>query len=196
MANITGVEYWRIEKKWWKQEHLDKIALHRERMADMPLHVNDSGSTTLNQMLAKVKGLKIKYGERLGPMFIDYLQLMKIAIPRGGNRDIAIGETTRALKETAKDVDIPVVLLSQVKRAVEERENKRPTIADLRESGNIEQDSDVIIFPYRDSYYTHDPLTEKDCEFIVGKNRAGRIGVADVHVDLDYQRFYDAEMET
>jgi len=194
MANITGVEYWRIEKKYWAQEHLDCIKKHRDRMISMPFYINDSGSTTLNQMMAKMKGLKIKHGT-LGPMFIDYLQLMKIPIPRGGNRDIAIGETTRALKELAKDLAIPVVLLCQVKRAVEEREDKRPTLADLRESGNIEQNADVVICPYRDSYYTKDPTTEKDCEINVPKNRAGRIGRTDVYVDLDYQMFRDIQGE-
>ena len=192
MSNITGVEYWRIEKRYWAQEHLDRIKEHRERMVEMPLYVNDSGAVTLSQIMAKIKGLKLRH-EKLGPVFIDYLQLMKIIIPRGGNRDIAIGEVTRAFKVLAKDLNIPVVLLSQVKRAVEERENKRPTIADLRESGNIEQDSDVIIFPYRDSYYSEDPLTEKDCEFIVGKDRAGKVGVANVGCDLDFQKFFDKE---
>jgi replicative DNA helicase len=76
---------------------------------------------------------------------------------------------------------------------VEERDDRRPTLSDLRESGNIEQTSDVCIFMYRDFYYTEDPLTEKDCEFIVAKNRAGRVGTANVHVDLDYQRFSDLE---
>jgi replicative DNA helicase len=194
MANLTGVEYWRIEKKYWAQEHLDKIAEARDRLIQMPLHINDSGSITLSQMIAKIKGLKIKFGD-LGPVFIDYLQLMKIPIPRGGNRDIAIGEVTRAFKELAKDLSIPVVILSQVKRAVEERDNKRPTLADLRESGNIEQNSDVVVFPYRDAYYTRDPLTEKDCEFIVAKNRAGRVDTAEVYVDLDYQKFSDIEGE-
>lgn len=194
MANITGVEYWRIEKKYWNQDHLDLIKQHRDRMIKMPFHVNDSGSVSLSQMVAKVKGLKIR-SPNLGVVFIDYLQLMKIPIARGSNRDIAIGETTRALKELAKDLDISVVLLSQVKRAVEDRDDKRPTLADLRESGNIEQDADVVIFPYRDFYYTEDPLAEKDCEFVVAKNRAGRVGTAYAHVDLDYQKFFDTQGE-
>ena len=190
IANLTGIEYWRISKRLLKQEHLDTIADYRERIIQMPLYICDSGSLTLSMIIAKVKALKMRIGD-LGPVFLDYLQLMKIPIPRGGNRDIAIGETTRALKELTKTQKVPVIILSQVKRAVEERTNSRPTLADLRESGNIEQDTDAVIFIYRDWVYSQDPAAEKDCELILPKIRASKVGTLEIGLDLDFQHFYD-----
>jgi replicative DNA helicase len=194
ISSLTGVEHWRIEKRLWRDEDIHHIEEHRERIGGMPWYINDSGSITLSEIIAKVKALKIKEG-KLGPIFIDYLQLMKILIPRGGNRDQAIGEVTRALKRLSKDLDVPVILLSQVRRAVEERENKRPMLSDLRESGNIEQDADVVIFFYRDHYYTDDPSSAKDCEAIVAKQRGGPTGTCYIKLDIERNLFYEGDVD-
>jgi replicative DNA helicase len=192
MSSLTDVDHWRLEKRMYRDEDIHHIEAHREKIGGMPWFVNDSGSITLSEIIAKVKALKIREGN-LGPIFIDYLQLMKILIPRGGNRDQAIGEVTRALKRLAKDLDVPVVLLSQVKRAVEDREDKRPLLSDLRESGNIEQDADVVIFFFRGHYYTKDPASERDCEAIVAKQRAGPTGICYMKLNIERNVFYEGD---
>src|SRR5699024_7686266 len=120
---------------------------------------------------------------------IDYLQLMR-PDGRRERRDLEIGEITRELKLLALELDVPIVLLSQLSRGVESRKDKRPLMSDLRESGNIEQDADVIIFLYRDDYYNREDAQDM-IELIISKQRNGPVGTVELGFQKSYGRFVD-----
>ena len=125
-------------------------------------------------------------------MVIDYLQLMDSAT-KSDNRVLVISEITRQLKIMAKELDIPVLLLSQLNRGVESRPDKRPMLSDLRESGSIEQDADIVMFLYRDAYYNKESERPNISECIVAKNRHGETGTVELIWDGQYTRFSNPE---
>lgn len=191
LSNIARVPHWKIKKgsKFFNKNDIQNIADCSDKLAAMPLYIEDMGSCNLGSIISKCKRLKIKKGV-IGPIFIDYLQLADIE--ESGNRDQSIGKFTRGLKRLAKDLRTPIVCLSQLSRKCEEREDKRPILSDLRESGNIEQDADVVLFVYRDFIYNRkDKLLEHEAELILAKNRHGRTKTITTEVDLDFQLFKD-----
>ena len=125
-----------------------KLATSAGYLSTLPLFIDDTASMTVQQMKAKLRRTK-----NLGLVIIDYLQLMESATTRSDNRVLVISEITRQLKVMAKELNVPVILLSQLSRAVESRTDKRPMLSDLRESGSIEQDADIVLFLYREAYY-------------------------------------------
>ncbi len=129
---------------------------------------------TVQQMKAKLRRVK-----NLGLVIIDYLQLMG-STSHSDNRVTVISEITRQLKVMAKELDVPVILLSQLSRAVESRNDKRPMLSDLRESGSIEQDADIVLFLYRDAYYNKESQRQNVSECIVAKNRHGETGTVEL----------------
>jgi replicative DNA helicase len=143
---------------------------------DLPLYLDDSGAVTITEIRSRCRRLKSKSG--LAAIFIDYLQLVRPStLGKVSNRNEELSEICRTLKATAKDLEVPIIALAQLNRAVEARQDKRPMLSDLRDSGAIEQEADLVTFLYRDEYYhkesTPDPgLTE----FIIAKHRAGRVG--------------------
>lgn len=136
---------------------------------------------------AKAKGIKQAYG--LDVVIIDHLNLMNI--PHKETRDMEIGEVTRGLKILAKELDVCVILICQLSRAVESRNDKRPMLSDLRESGNIEQDADTVMFLYRDEYYNKYTKERGIMECIIGKHRNGRIGTIKLRYDERFQKVSD-----
>ena len=138
----------------------------------------------------RAKARRLKKETDLGLIIVDYLQLMK-GPGRGDSREKEISEISRSLKALAKELNIPVIALSQLNRKVEERPNKRPQLADLRESGAIEQDADVIIFIYRDEVYnkSEDNPKKGEAEIIIGKQRNGPIGMITAFFDAKYSTF-------
>lgn len=156
-----------------------KISQAMGRLGDAPLYIDDTPGVSLMELRAKARKLKMELGE-LGLIVIDYLQLME-AREKGRNmsenRVQEISAISRGLKGIARELKTPVVALSQLSRAVESRQDKRPMLSDLRESGSIEQDADVVMFLYRDEYYTKD-LTEKPgiASVIIAKQRNGPVG--------------------
>ena len=130
--------------------------------------------------------------KNVGLVVIDYLQLMDSAT-KTDNRVLVISEITRQLKIMAKELDIPVVLLSQLNRGVESRPDKRPMLSDLRESGSIEQDADIVMFLYRDAYYNKESERPNISECIVAKNRHGETGTVELIWDGQYTRFSNPE---
>ena len=141
------------------------------RLADAPLFIDDNPHLTVMDMRAKCRRLKAQHGD-LGLVVVDYLQLM--STPRKAeNRQVEVSELSRGLKVLARDLDVPVIALSQLNRSLEYRADKRPMLADLRESGALEQDADVVCFIYRDEAYHPDSAEKGVAEIIVAKHRNG-----------------------
>jgi replicative DNA helicase len=147
-----------------------------EKLRAMSLHIDETGGLTAGELRASARRLARQCGGKLGLIVVDYLQLMST----GGsdeNRATALGEITRGLKLMAKEMGCPVIVLSQLNRSVEQRQDKRPMMSDLRESGAIEQDADIIVFIYRDEYYTKEACREPGiAEVIIAKQRSGPTG--------------------
>lgn len=170
------------------EEKLTRIMQAGEVFSSKQIFIDESGTNTPLEIRAKTRRLAAEVNG-LDLIIIDYLQLMTLPRDRD-NRQQEIAEISRALKILAKDMKIPVVALSQLNRMLETREDKRPRLADLRESGAIEQDADLVMFIYRDEYYYPDK-TEKPgvAEIIIGKNRHGSTGSADLFFDKEYTKF-------
>jgi replicative DNA helicase len=157
-------------------------------LSGLPMYFDDTAGITVQQIKAKLRRMK-----NLGLVVIDYLQLMTSTL-KTDNRVLVISEITRQLKIMAKELDIPVILLSQLSRGPESRNDKRPMLSDLRESGSIEQDADIVMFLYRDAYYNKDSATPNISECIIAKNRHGETGTVNLVWDGQFTRFSDAEM--
>jgi replicative DNA helicase len=152
------------------------------------LRIDASGTLTPAILRAKVRALERQAGKKVQLVVIDYLQLMS-GDERHQNRASEIAEITRKLKLLAKELDAPIVALSQLNRDLEKRTDKRPLMADLRESGSIEQDADVILFLYRDEYYNPDSQFKGLAEIIIGKGRNVSTGTVISQFSGEYQRF-------
>ncbi|MDF0606258.1 replicative DNA helicase [Neisseriaceae bacterium TC5R-5] len=147
------------------------------KLSDAPMYIDETPALTALELRARARRLARQHGGRLGLIVIDYLQLMSGSGRSGDNRTSELGEISRGLKGLAKELQVPVIALSQLSRAVEQRPNKRPLMSDLRESGAIEQDADLIIFMYREEYYSPENQEVKGlAEAIIGKHRNGPTG--------------------
>ncbi|MEO1492784.1 MAG: replicative DNA helicase [Pseudomonadota bacterium] len=180
-----------------------EVARDLERI---PLYIDDTPALPISALAARARRLKRQYG--LDALVIDYLQLVRPASTKDQGRVNEVSEISQGLKAIAKELDIPVIALSQLSRKVEERDDKRPQLSDLRESGSIEQDADVVMFVYRESYY-HDRMKPPEddekfpdwqakaeklhgrAEVIIGKARHGPIGTVDLHFEDSFTKFSD-----
>lgn len=165
-----------------------KLARAADRIHRSTLFVDDSAALSVMEIRAKARRLKVKHGD-LGLVVIDYLQLMRGA-GNEGSREQEISTISRGLKALAKELHVPVIALSQLNRSLERREDKRPQLSDLRESGAIEQDADVIAFIYRDEVYNKETTQKGKAEIILGKARNGATGTVCVGFQREYTRFY------
>ncbi|MEO8157074.1 MAG: replicative DNA helicase [Betaproteobacteria bacterium] len=157
------------------------------RLNDAPIHIDETAALNSLELRARARRLHRQYG-KLGLIVVDYLQLMS-ASSHGENRATEISEISRGLKALAKELNVPVVALSQLNRSLEQRPNKRPVMSDLRESGAIEQDADLILFIYRDEVYNQDSPDKGKAEVIIGKQRNGPIGTVTLVFQGEYTRF-------
>lgn len=167
-----------------------RLATSAAYLSTLPFYIDDTGSITVQQMKAKLRRVK-----NLGLVVIDYLQLMG-STSKSDNRVTVISDITRQLKLMAKELDVPVILLSQLSRGVESRTDKRPMMSDLRESGSIEQDADIILFLYRDAYYNKESTQKNISECIVAKNRHGETGTVQMIWDGQFTRFSNLDLST
>lgn len=168
-----------------------RLAASADVLSDMTIYLSEASGITVQQMKAQLRHLK-----NLGMVVIDYLQLMDAPL-KTDNRVLVISDITRNLKLMAKELNIPVLLLSQLNRGVESRTDKRPMMSDLRESGSIEQDADIIMFLYNDNYYKRDKAEGANItECIVAKNRHGETSKIDLVWDPQFTRFSTPEHET
>ena len=172
----------RLEKDDWL-----RLASSADRLCHLNMYIDDTAAITVEQMKAKLRRVK-----NLGLVVIDYLQLMTTTL-KTDNRVAIISEITRQLKIMAKELDVPIILLSQLSRGPEDRTDKRPMLSDLRESGSIEQDADIVMFLYRDAYYNKDCPTPNISECIVAKNRHGETGTVEMVWDGQFTRFANKE---
>jgi replicative DNA helicase len=170
-----------------------KIVKASSRLASAPLWIDDSGDIGMLEIRAKARRLYSKSRGGLGLVIVDYLQLLR-ADSRSDNRAEIIGQMSRGLKMLARELDVPVVALSQLNRSVESRNPKIPMLSDLRESGAVEQDADVVVFIYRDDYYhpenSETPSTRPgEADLIIAKNRNGPVGTVTLTFRPEYPRF-------
>lgn len=157
------------------------------KLHDAPIHIDETPALNALELRARARRLHRQYG-KLGLVVVDYLQLMQ-ASNQGENRATEISEISRSLKALAKELKVPVVALSQLNRGLEQRPNKRPIMSDLRESGAIEQDADLILFIYRDEVYNPDTADKGKAEIIISKQRNGPIGTVDLTFIGQFTRF-------
>ncbi len=207
LADISGVPSDLIRRGELKPRDYESIREAARQMEGLPLYIDDMGGISISQLAARARRLQRTHG--LDLLIIDYLQL--ITASGGGRNDNRVQEVTmitKSLKALAKELQIPILALSQLSRQVENRDDKRPQLSDLRESGSIEQDSDVVMFIYREAYYLERQEPGEDdpkhaewqdqmntklrlAEIIVSKQRHGPIGKIEVGFDANRVRFFD-----
>ncbi len=184
-ARIRGEE---LRKGRVAENRWPKILQACQRLSDAPLYVDDSSDIGILELRAKARRLHQQSENGLGLIILDYLQLMR-ADSRIENRVEAVGQMSRGLKILARELEVPVIALSQLSRAVESRTDKRPILSDLRESGNIEQDADLVMFIYRDEYYDRESEREGEADIIISKHRNGALGDVVLTFQKEYPKF-------
>ena len=175
-------------------EEWHRLVHAQGNLYDAPIFVDDTAGIRISEIRSKARKLAQEMGG-LGVIIIDYLQL--ITGSKGENRQQVVSEISRELKILAKDLKVPVIALSQLSRAVEQRQDKRPMLADLRESGSIEQDADIVAFLYRDAYYQKEQADSQEVnnvtELILEKNRHGSLGTVKLYFHKEYTKFSSVE---
>lgn len=192
ITNVTGIPNSSFLRKGLNDNEIQTYFHHKDSMIELPIHIDDTPAISIDDLRVKAKMMVLKYGIKI--LFVDYLQL--ITNDKSFNREQEIGSISRKLKQIAKELNIPVIALSQLSRNVESRPNKRPQLSDLRDSGSIEADADVVGFLYRPEYYDieywdyydNEP-TENEVEIIIQKNRQGGLLSERCRVDLANSKF-------
>jgi replicative DNA helicase len=194
LSSIGRIDQTRIRNGKLEQEDWPKLSSAVNKMKDVPLYIDDTPALTPTEIRSRARRVAREAGS-LGMIMVDYMQLMRVAGFNEG-RTAEISEISRNLKAIAKEFNCPMVALSQLNRALEQRPNKRPVNSDLRESGAIEQDADVIMFIYRDEVYNEDSPDKGVAEIIIGKQRNGPIGTCRLAFIGQYTRFENLARES
>ena len=168
-----------------------KLASTLGVLSDAPIYIDDTPGITVMEIRAKCRKLKME--KNIGLIVIDYLQLIQGSGKKNTSREQEISEISRSLKILAKELNVPVIALSQLSRGAEKRDDKRPMLSDLRESGAIEQDADIVIFLYRDDYYNEDSEEKNVAEVIMAKHRGGSTGTVKLAWMPSYTKFANLE---
>ncbi|HLB95554.1 MAG TPA: replicative DNA helicase [Patescibacteria group bacterium] len=187
-----SVDSWKLRTGNLEDEDFGKLNYAMGVLSETPIFIDDS--PFLNVMEIRTKARRLQMEQELGLIIIDYLQLMSGMSTRSSdNRVQEVSEISRSLKALARELNVPVLALSQLSRAVEHRPDKKPILADLRESGSIEQDSDVVMFIYRDDYYDSDSERKNIAEILIRKHRHGPTGDVQLYFKPEYMKFATVE---
>lgn len=189
LSDVSGVDAWKIRTGNLSDEDFAKLSEASGEMAEAPLFIDDTPGATVLEMRTKAR--RAAHNAPLGLVIVDYLQLMQANVTRSdGNRVQEVSEISRGLKLLARELDVPVIALSQLSRSVESRNPQIPMLADLRESGSIEQDADIVTFIYRPGYYNpDDPELKNITELHIAKHRNGPVGKVELYFHPERLRF-------
>ena len=182
MVDSNKVRTGKIDDEEW-----GKLAAASGELSEANIYIDDTPGISIMEIRAKCRKMKIE--KNIGIVVIDYLQLVQGSGKRGSSREQEIAEISRSLKILAKEINVPVIALSQLSRAPEQRPDHRPMLSDLRESGSIEQDADIVMFLYRDDYYNEDSEKKNIAEVILAKHRAGSTGTVELLWLGNYTKF-------
>ena len=188
LASHAKINQQKVRSSNMNKNELKKFMESSSKLKDLPLYIDDSSMLTPMELRARARRIARQEPNGLSLIVVDYLQLMQLPVSTE-NRVNQISEISRSLKMLAKELKVPVVALSQLNRQVEQRPNRRPIMADLRDSGAIEQDADVILFIYREEAYDEDTEVGNKAEIIIGKQRNGPIGTIHLTFLKEYTRF-------
>ena len=186
MVDSNKVRTGKIEDEDWA-----KLAMASRELSESQIFIDDTPGISIMEIRAKCRKMKLE--KNIGLVVIDYLQLVQGSSKKGGSREQEISEISRSLKILAKEINVPVIALSQLSRAPEQRPDHRPMLSDLRESGAIEQDADIVMFLYRDDYYNEDSEKKNIAEVIIAKHRAGSTGTVELLWLGNYTKFANIE---
>lgn len=186
LASEAGIESNRLRAGRVSQNEWELLSRAIGMLSEVPIFIDDTPNITVTEMRSQARRLQAEQGGQMGLILLDYLQLMEGG---GDNRVQELSKITRSLKGLARELNVPVIALSQLSRGVEARTNKRPMMSDLRESGSIEQDADLVIMLYRDSYYNPDSPDRNIAEVIVTKHRNGPTGTVKLLFDPNLTKF-------
>ena len=186
MVDSNKVRTGKIEDEDWA-----KLAMASGELSESQIFIDDTPGISIMEIRAKCRKMKLE--KNIGLVVIDYLQLVQGSSKKGGSREQEISEISRSLKILAKEINVPVIALSQLSRAPEQRPDHRPMLSDLRESGAIEQDADIVMFLYRDDYYNEDSEKKNIAEVIIAKHRAGSTGTVELLWLGNYTKFANIE---
>ncbi|MFA5927596.1 MAG: replicative DNA helicase [Patescibacteria group bacterium] len=193
LSSQAGVDSWKLRTGNLSDEDFPKIGYAMGVLSEAPIFIDDTPGANVMEVRAKARRLQMEHG--LGLIIIDYLQLMEGKSRSDGNRVQEISEISRSLKGLARELNVPVIALSQLSRAVEHRDDKRPQLSDLRESGSIEQDADIVMFLYREEYYKPDTEKKGITEVLIRKHRNGPTGEVMLYFNPAQMRFADVELQ-
>lgn len=186
----SGIDAWKLRTGNLAETDFEKLSEAMGKLADAPIYIDDTAFMTVMEIRTKARRLKTERG--LDMLIIDHIQLMEGSRSYEG-RVQEISEISRSLKALAKELDIPVIAVSQLSRAVEQRPRKIPQLSDLRESGSIEQDADVVLFVYREEYYEPDTERKNIADILIAKHRNGPTGRVELYFDANRMAFRDLE---
>ena len=190
LCSEGGIDSQKLKNADLSTEDWEKLVRTADKVSAAPLYIDDTAGITVNELRSKARRLKAEHG--LDLIIIDYLQLMQ-GRSKGGsdNRQQEISEISRSLKAVARELNVPVIALSQLSRSVESRQIKRPMLSDLRESGSLEQDADIVMFLYREDYYDPETANKNITEVIVAKHRNGPVDTVKMFFKKEFTRFND-----
>ncbi len=187
LADASGVDAWNIRTGNLSDEDFSKLSDAMGEMAEAPIFIDDTPGVSVLEMRTKAR--RIAHEQPIGLIIIDYLQLMQGSGKNDGNRVQEVSEISRGLKLIARELNVPVIALSQLSRSVESRSPQIPQLADLRESGSIEQDADIVMFIYREAYYNPETERENITDLIIAKHRNGPVGKVELYFHPERLRF-------
>ena len=194
LCSEGGIDAQRLRTGQLEDEEWTRLVETANRLNSAPIYIDDTAGITVMEMRSKARRLKAEHG--LSVIFIDYLQLMQgRASKNSDNRQQEISEISRSLKALARELSVPVIALSQLSRSVESRQVKRPMLSDLRESGSLEQDADIVMFLYREDYYDKDTEAKNVTEVIIAKHRNGPVDTIKLFFQKEFTKFRDLLIE-